>query len=167
MADTSNVFAIALGLLAALAASGVTAAEVEVTASTSTLVERMGDTDEVAFSAFIRATGQRVGGVRLTNNKPRAAVRLPSDRELLIRGSRVVQSSGKIAFCNGEAYLVFSVDLRYEITFDFEHNSASPTLSRCKGKLVALDASGVEVSVLNLVTAIVDEALPPGSRTLR
>jgi hypothetical protein len=148
---------------------GALATEVEVVASTSIIAERHNAAfpDEVSFSAFVRSTGQRVGGVRLTHDKQTAVFQLPTGRELLIRGFRVVPSSGKMAFCNGEAYLALSADLHYRITFDFEHNPSAPTLSRCTGRLVALSASGAEVAVVNFTTVIVDEALPPGSRTLR
>ena len=169
MARSSSPTATLLYLSLALVSLNALAAEVAVVASTLTIAERRNDSfpDEVSFSAFVRNTGLRVGGVRLTLNRPTATFQLPAGQELLIRGFRVVPSSGKMAFCNGEAYLVPSADLRYQFMFDFEHNPSVPSLSSCKGKLVALDASGTEVSVVKLTTEILDEALPPGSRTLR
>ena len=169
VARASSTVATALCLSTTLVGLGALAAEVEVVASTSTIAAR-GDAafgDEVSFSAFVRSTGLRVGGVRLTHERQTAGFQLPTGQELLVRGFRVVPSSGKMAFCNGEAYLAPTADLRYQFTFDFEHNPSAPALSRCRGRLVALSASGDEVSAIDLTTEIVDEALALGSRTLR
>lgn len=169
MARASVLAAFVVGAAAAFCGIRANASEVEVVGITSTLAERSDDgiPDEVSFSAFARSTGMRVGGVRLSHDRQTAAFQLPARRELLIRGFRVVVSSGKLAFCVGEANVELSADLRYQVVFDFHHNPSSPKLSRCGGRLIALDVSGSQVSVVDFTTEIVDEALPSGSRTLR
>ena len=131
--------------------------DVVVSSPSADLAAHLPDEVEVGFNVFTRSTGKRVDGASVFPSTRSAQLRLPANIDLLVRGSQVTLSAGRLKACIAEGFLTFVPEARYTWTFEYRPDHTDLTRTVCRSVVARLSDWGEVVASVDLTARVLED----------